>query len=35
MISVVKDIGLGLNDEEMATITVQMDREMLGIINYG
>ena len=29
-----QDTGIVLTDEEYATITVQLDREMTGIINY-
>ncbi|XP_075260664.1 uncharacterized protein LOC142352151 isoform X2 [Convolutriloba macropyga] len=32
--SVLQDTGIGLTDEEMATITVQLDRDMTGFINY-
>ena len=30
----IQDAGIILTDEEYATITVQLDREMTGIINY-
>ncbi|XP_063723252.1 leucine-rich repeat-containing protein 74A-like isoform X2 [Symsagittifera roscoffensis] len=32
--STIQETGLELTDEEMATITVQMDRDMSGFINY-